>query len=50
MGNDNKKSKTGIIVMVCNIIIMICNYVINLFPTKVDDVAYIIDKVTGIFC
>lgn len=48
--SDNKKNKSGIIVMVCNIVIMIANYVIQLVSSNSDTVASIVSKVTDVIC
>lgn len=47
---SEKKNKSGIIVMICNIVIMIANYVIQLFSSNSDTVAMIAEKVTNIIC
>lgn len=43
--NKNKISKTGLVVMVCNIVIMISNYIINLVQSNSNEIALIVNSV-----
>lgn len=50
MTMSEKKNKSGVIVMICNIVIMIANYVIQLVSSNSDTVAMIAEKVTNVIC
>lgn len=43
--NKNKISKSGLIVMVCNIVIMIANYVINLVQANSNEIALVFNSI-----
>ena len=48
--SDNKKNKSGIIVMVCNIAIMIANYIIHLVSNDSETIVSFISNVADVIC